>query len=83
MLSKTSLTKQKGLSRVLGDILGVALLTGAVNGVNELLSLTPRELVKKLKDSGYELIKSLPFVKAQLNKEIEGLQVLQSLYCTI
>lgn len=67
-------TRSKAFNRVLADIFGIAVVGGAIKGMNDALSLNPYALVKLIKDTGYDLVKSLPAVQAKIGEERDKLQ---------
>ena len=58
-----SMKNNKLLNRILGDILGVIIMSGTIKGVNEVFSLNPISLLKFVKDFAYDMVKPLPYHK--------------------
>ena len=68
------LKDSKVLNRLLGDILGVIILNGTVQGVNNMFSFNPLSFVKFVKNFAYDMVKPLPIVQKELAIEREKLR---------
>lgn len=63
--------KNKSLNRFLGDLIGIALLSGAISSVNGLFSFNAISFTKYVKDEVYSLVKSLPFISTLVSSKMK------------